>query len=603
MRRAQAGLLFAVLLAAAGAQAQATINEATLSDDLFSRADCESDDEVRLSVRGTVQPGTLVNIRGVLIDTLTVDQNGDLECPNLSEEGFAREILFDDEEVTSSAGNISFERSGTPREWMFTDACEGEGQRFSDGGLCLYLMDGQNNIVQRRGVDLAFDTELPSRPTIENLASGNRRISFTVGNLLEERGDVNDFLVQFRPCEAVASDAGTDAGEPSDGGSTIAAESVCDAPGDFTEAVQDDAQISLGGLQNGVRYEVRVVVRDDFGNRSEPSEAVTATPAAGVGPLGLYTGAGSPYSTAPSCASVKGGASLLGLVAVLGLVVLPRRRRKPRARGALFSLALVPALFGALPSAAQDDFVPESATTAARNGEVTLSIFAGPYRPAIDSERAGGERIFPIYECFFGGATLAELGASLDYHLLDVFGSLQLGVGVNAAQAKGFSLSSAGAAAGSCDEKTNDSVELTIVKVKPQITYRLDPLLDWFGFPLVPYGRLGVVGGFYAFTENGVFPEPATQAQNPLGLVLGWEAAGGLMLALDFWDYLDPFSRWGTMRGRAHGVFNHAFVYGEALWQPLDNFGRPSLVLSPTDPFTGSSSPWTVHFGVAVELL
>src|SRR5690606_12235603 len=101
----------------------------------------------------------------------------------------------------------------------------------------------------------------------------------------------------------------------------------------------------------------------------------------------------------------------------------------------------------------------------------------------------------------------------------------------------------------------------------------------------------GLVGAAYAFTSRGAFPEARGDAQNPLGLVLGYEAAGGLMLALDFWDYLDPFSRWGTRRARASGVFQHAFAYGEAVWQPIDNFGRPSLNLSPTDPL-GGTAPW-----------
>ncbi len=616
MRRmnVQLGIVVAAgFLASVGASAQVTgsfdasVTRSFLEPEQLNRASCsELDGDATLTLRGSGPTGA--TLRGYVIDDLsgTAERPECLELVRAEDEG---RLAFEVDRLTTPASSFT-EEIAVPLADLVGDGCASDdGVRSNDTALCVYLTDSRLRQLARLGFFVAIDTHVPPRPTVEGLSAGNGRLSFDVGNV-EDTPDVFEFLVQHRPCTAIA-----DGGVAGDGGASalgdagpsdaelIEADSICDAPVDFTQTVVRSEQVALTGLRNGVQYELRVLVRDDFGNVSEPSEAITATPQKGISPLDFYNGAGSPYSTAPSCSSLQGSAlPVFGLFALLGFVGLRRRKRTQRGpRGTSCAALVLPALLASSAGYAQDDDGFKNIDT--RNGEVTLSMFVGPYHPGIDDEQVDGGAIFPIYECFFDDATLVELGASLDYHLLDIFGSLQIGLGVNATQAKGFALAPTVTGVDGCGQRTDDSVELTIVKVKPQLSYRLDPLLDWFGFPLVPYGRVGLVGAGYAFTTSGLFPDAPTKAQNPVGLVLGWEAAGGLMLALDFWDYIDPFSKYGTKRARAHEVFDHAFVYGEALWQPVDNFGRPSLILSPTDPFSGTSSPWTVHFGVAVELL
>lgn len=605
MRRASGALLvFTVLCASGGAAAQVpapAITQALLSTDAFSRLDCPGNGAVapvQLTIDTTDAIGSSRTFRATVFEDLP-PTGGRIECP----ENLTGSLVTQSIPVESARQTIQLQ----PVQLIGAARCEGPGERVGDAALCVFIDNADRRPVSSVGIPITFDTQVPPDPTIESLTGGDGRFTVTFGDVVDEFGDVYDFIVQYRPCEVLGDGGTPDAGaEDGDGGTTgLNAESTCGAPGPYTAVEENRDPVNVTGLENGVEYEVRVMLRDDFGNESEPSEPALVTPLPGLGPLDFYNGAGTPYSMMPSCGATSGNApwamGLVGLLALAGVSLRRRRHRSgARSRGALFSLALLPALFGALPSQAQ---LFELTDDPLENGSVTLSLFGGPYHPGIDNERVGGGTIFPIYDCFFDDATLVELGGSLDYHLVDIFGSLQAGVGVSATQAKGFAVPISAAGTGACGEKTDDSVELTILKVTPQLTYRLDPLLDWVGFPLVPYGRLGVVGAGYAFTKGGLFPEAPTEAQNPVGLVLGWEAAGGLMLAMDFWDYLDPFSRWGTKRARARGVFSHAFIYGEAVWQPIDNFGQPSLVLSPTDPFTGTQAPWTVHFGVAVELL
>ena len=155
-------------------------------------------------------------------------------------------------------------------------------------------------------------------------------------------------------------------------------------------------------------------------------------------------------------------------------------------------------------------------------------------------------------------------------------------------------------ASGACEASTETVVQLTLLKLRPGLTYRADQLLDWFKIPLVPSGRVGLVAAGFAFTKEGAFE---TGGVEPMGLRFGWEAAAGLMVALDFLDAIDPFVPDTTRRARANGTFDHTFLFAEGAWQPVDTFGRPGLVLSPDDEFIGTHMPVMWKLGVAVELL
>lgn len=230
-------------------------------------------------------------------------------------------------------------------------------------------------------------------------------------------------------------------------------------------------------------------------------------------------------------------------------------------------------------------------------GRNSMSLTIGAYEPNIDANSK-----FKVYDCMFDGSTLPLLGGGGDFHLFDGFGSLQLSGGMDITQANGFAQPVSAASSGTCEEPTITRVQISFVMLRAGLTYRFDPLLDWWGVPLVPYGRLGLVGVGYLFSKDGEFVSQGDK-HNPIGARYGYEGAVGAMLALDFLDFIDPFAPYGTHRARANGLFDHTFFFVEGAAQSVTNFGAPGFDLSSKDDFLHTGLPVLWRAGVAVELL
>lgn len=586
-----------LLVGASQARGQVSIREHELSRSTFNAADCTTEKTVRLTRELFLENGTE---RVFLMQERVQDRlvkAGTVLCPPPKIEG--REVL-PEEELVFVGSTVLDDVDLSPVDILGQEACD-EGARETDVALCLYVLDRARNLIQSDAIPLDFDTAVPARPVIAQAAPGDERAVLMVSGLDPSAGDVFDFLVQFRPCTALDAGPAPDAGTANDAGTAeageeVEAESICGAPGPFRQveiesSLVEGGELVLHGLVNDVEYEVRVIARDDFGNVSEPSEPVLVTPDEELTPLDLYEGRGSPFSWDPSCA--QGGGVAFGGLTLLLLGLLARRRRS--FCGALLGVVLLATIVAA----------PQAK---AYPGQLSLSVFVGPYAPAIDTERVGGQRIFPIWKCFFDDAQVPELGGDVAVHLLDLAGSLELGVGLSAMQGQGKTqpletASPASRSRGQCGEPGTGRVELSVLKLRPFLQYRFNVLLDAFGFPLVPYGRAGLVGAGYAWTREGELDQGGTgRATDPVGVVFGYELVGGLQLALDFLDQLDPFTPNTARRARAAGTFEHAFLFAEALYQPIHNFGTPGLVLSPEDRFFELGAPWTFHVGLALEL-
>jgi hypothetical protein len=600
-----APLLFAALALALPLPAAAqSVDWLLISDNdlIFNDADCGSDEPVLIEYDAT--PGETGSSLAIVVHEENVGSGENPPCPGWLQPG----VRIGDYITLPSAGLFQIDQlSFTTEDLIGDERCNEAPARNTTAMLCFYILDRAQQQAASYGERLEFDTLVPAAPEIVSVVEGDGTFSFAIAADDAKQGESYSYYYQYRACSDVsAADAGSatdagltvisrDGGVIDEGATVVIAASTCDAPGDFLEKkASSPDQVTLSGLTNEVQYEVRVRVVDDHGNESQPSAASLITPQKELSPLDQYTGYGSPFSfTPPNCADGFGGMIVpLFLALVLGLASALRRRR-PRPALAALGVALLPALL--LADGARAD-----------TGSVTLDLRVGPYKPAIDTEVVDGEPIFPVYSCFFDDATLPEVGLTLDMHLFDDLGSLQVGTGLSVSQARGKTRDLATASevvTGECDKSADATgdIELTMVKIRPGLTYRFDPLLDWWGVPLVPYARLGVVANGYAWTRAGAFDDG--QRVQPAGFVFGYEGSAGLMLALDFWDWVDPFTKHTTIRARALDVFNHAFIFAEAQYQRIDNFGSAGYVFSPVDPTGATDLPWTFHFGLAVEFL
>lgn len=386
--------------------------------------------------------------------------------------------------------------------------------------------------------------------------------------------------------------------------------SDCGARADYSVVTDDGPTVTVTGLVNGDTYEIRVRAVDDFGNAGLFSERVQRTPVAEIGFMAVYEGGKDPLGFDPTplltnlasgdgCSSRAVNSSntpwaMLGLLVLAGFLGLRRRRRRFGARGLLPFVVIVAATS-----------LPATSASAAI-GDVTVQAGVGPYTPSLDYGQS-----FPAYACLYKDSLIIpRFDVDVGLHVFDAFGSVQLSLGLGVSQARGKAQPVGGPQVNpytglrDCQPVAEDatSVELTQLTLRPGLTYRADQLLDYFGIPLVPYGRVGFLVGGYAFTKAGLYDNARVgEGINPAGVRLGLEGAVGLMLALDWWDSFHIFQSNTTKRAQALGVFKHAFFYGEVAAQSLDTFGAPGPNLTPTDYVFRTELPIMFSLGVAME--
>lgn len=193
--------------------------------------------------------------------------------------------------------------------------------------------------------------------------------------------------------------------------------------------------------------------------------------------------------------------------------------------GVLFALA-VTAMWPA-PARAQ---VREERRSSFRSPQhFAVELRFGPYRPDVDSE-FGGART--PHKDFFGSKRRLMSQIEFDYQFLRHVGSAAIGVGAGYFSQSGNNRSAD-------NVLTEDWSTLRLIPLSVSAVYRFDLLFERFGLPLVPYGKVGLDYVIWTITNgNGDVPEDPVGGRGQGG-TLGWHAAVGLSLVLDF---MDPIS-------------------------------------------------------------
>jgi len=153
----------------------------------------------------------------------------------------------------------------------------------------------------------------------------------------------------------------------------------------------------------------------------------------------------------------------------------------------------------------------------------------GPYRPDVDSEFNGTRH---PYQDFFGSGHNLMTQIEVDYEIWHRFGTIAAGAGIGYFSVTGTSPLANGTGLPSGDQST-----LKVVPVSLSAVYRFDYFLERRGFPLVPFGKLGLDWAYWQITDGN--DEIATDGHGGHGRggTLGWHGAIGLALTL---DWLDP---------------------------------------------------------------
>jgi hypothetical protein len=217
----------------------------------------------------------------------------------------------------------------------------------------------------------------------------------------------------------------------------------------------------------------------------------------------------------------------------------------------------------------------------------TFELRFGQYFPEVDNKpglakNAAGQ--LP-YEAVFGhdatgaprGKDQFYFGLELDYLPFRVpyIGAIGPGIGW------GFShVSSIARLSGDLKTDSATSTAFTIMPMHLSAVVRFDELMRRTGFPIVPYGKIGLGLGIWTAS-------PVPSQYTGTGATFGMHYALGGMLALNF---LDPRS--AARLDETTGV-NHAYIFGEFMRASLNGLGStPTMYL-------GSTS-WVA--GLAVDL-
>jgi hypothetical protein len=148
------------------------------------------------------------------------------------------------------------------------------------------------------------------------------------------------------------------------------------------------------------------------------------------------------------------------------------------------------------------------------------------YRPMIDSEFGATPTKALPWETAFGTSRRLIFKLHGGKAIVHGYGTLELGGGIGFMTASGHGIFSDG------DLKGQPSQEKTTFRLVPlslDLTYRVDPVWERFGIPVVPYGRIALVRDQWWVTGSG-------GKKSASGATNGWAWGGGLALVLDFID-------------------------------------------------------------------
>ena len=203
----------------------------------------------------------------------------------------------------------------------------------------------------------------------------------------------------------------------------------------------------------------------------------------------------------------------------------------------LLAIAMVAGISAAAQSARAQSFAPDAGNPEAEvfgRRYKTAQRFAfelrfGPYLPDVDSEFNGTRH---PYRDYYGTGDHLLTQTEFDVEILHHIGTVALGAGLSY-----YSVSGVAPVASGTGLPSGDMSTLKVVPVSLSAIYRFDYFLERRGFPLVPFGKVGLDWAYWQITDGN--DEIATDGHGGKGRggTLGWHAAVGVALVL---DWLDP---------------------------------------------------------------
>lgn len=184
----------------------------------------------------------------------------------------------------------------------------------------------------------------------------------------------------------------------------------------------------------------------------------------------------------------------------------------------------------------------------------------GPFLPNVDGEFDGS---FHPYRDYFGDSQKLLSQFEFEYEILHRFGTVAVGVGVGY-----FNVSANSPVADGTGAPSGDSSSLSLIPGSVSAIYRFDYFLEERRFPLVPFGKLGLDYTYWRITDGNDEIATDSLGGHGRGGTMGWHAALGLQLVLDFFDWESARSFDADM-----GV-NHTSLVFQYTYADISGLGR-----------------------------
>lgn len=322
----------------------------------------------------------------------------------------------------------------------------------------------------------------------------------------------------------------------------------------------------IEGLQNGIPYGVGVAAIDKYGNVSAVSNVIYEKPIPTVDFYSQYKNSGGSAQggfCALATRHTRPGVLTVLCLAALGLVLRRRGRSKKRSPGAGTIAVLVTASALSAGQASAQPVYHDSAFVQDRVSEAwggtpreyAIEARFGLYTPNVDSEFSGSGTKPQAF--VFGNKRRPMWQLEFDWEFLQEFGTLAVGgvIGYYKENAQACKQIELKLDPNTC-VRSGDNTSLRLIPLALLLIYRLDEAAERWKIPLVPYGKIGLNYTIWTITNgNGDVADAA--GGHGQGGTMGWQAAVGLSLQLDF---LDP----GAARGfDADAGVNHTYAFFE----------------------------------------
>jgi uncharacterized protein (TIGR03382 family) len=335
-----------------------------------------------------------------------------------------------------------------------------------------------------------------------------------------------------------------------------------------TKAANVDIQHTDYGdpVQNDAGYSVTIIANDTYGNISDPSVPIVATPVPSSDFYDHYRNSG---GTAEGGCSTGGASAWVAGIA-LALALLFRRRRRAR-DGA----ALVAAFALLAPAARAADSPPPP--------RFLIGFKLDKYNPKVDSEPG---LVGTPYKDVFGSRVPVRFQLEFDWEVYHhEVGSLLLGATAGFWQNFGKAVLLTSTPGN--PQPSQDTALLNVWPFGFIATYRFDWLAQrWQRFPLIPYAQAGLATALWVSLDGTGDVSTSSRGGRGKGWTYGYTTALGAALSL---NSIDP--------GLAHEAYldtgiKRTSVFAEYGWTYLNDFHKSGALIL-------SDRGW--RFGFAVE--